>query len=522
MKLKSKPKYKVDILQTLIDEKAIIFDKSYNKVSKIHKYWSRKPWYIIKDYISKYSKSNDVVLDPFCGSGIIGLETILQNRDFIGYDLNPFAVFLSNQTLDFDFDVSEFKREIDKLTFELKDTIMSLYKVSDNQYILYNILGHGNKKEYNSVLSDFNFKNKSKVSLDLSTNIKYTIDFEYPDRPFPKKFHKDRFSYKGIEKVSEMFTERNLKALSLLNEYISKNNSKYKNYLQLALTNTLLHVSRLKGENVRPLGVNNYWIPDDFIEENVIWRFIDRLENIAIAKQTIKKRLDDSKSKRYGTYIIHNKSSLPLAELPDSSIDFIITDPPYGEAIQYSELSFIWNTWLNKNYSIQDEVIINPVQNKGISEFHDAISEFIQNSYRVLKSNCYFTLCFHNKEVKIWAEIIRKIRDVGFELEDIKIYDVFGSPYNKHWSKFSPKSDLYVTFKKSEKCYPNPIEEIQLIDPVLLADSIRKQLIENDSFDLNKSYDLFVAEVIVKIFEGYGCDDVLKLDIKKITELFKN
>lgn len=515
-------KYKVDLSKILVDENSILFDKNYNKVSKIHKYWSRKPWYIIKDYISKYSVQEDLILDPFCGSGIIGLESILQKRNFIGYDLNPFAVFLSNQTLDFEFDIIEFKQEIDNLVDTLKKPIMDIYAVSDDQYVLYNILGHGNKKDYNCVLCNYNFKNKIKTSRDHSKQSEVFIDFSFPDKPFPKKFHKDRFSYKGIVMVSDMFTNRNLKALSIIHDYISKNESKYKNLLQLALTNTLLHVSKLKGENVRPLGVNNYWIPDDFIEENVMWRFLDRLNNILVAKRTIISRINSNKTQKTGSFVIHNKSSLPLTEIPDSSIDYIVTDPPYGEAIQYSELSYIWNTWLSKNYHIEEEVIINPVQNKGINEFHDAISEFINNSFRVLKTGHYFTLCFHNKEVKIWAEIIRKIRDTGFELADIKIYDVFGSPYNKHWSKFSPKSDLYVTFRKSEDYFLKNIVEIGKVDPLKIAVSIKKQLNQNNSFDLNKAYDLFVAQVIVEIFEGNSCEDILKLDIKKIANLFES
>lgn len=520
--MKLKTKFKLEIDKILVDEESLVFNKEYNKVSKIHKYWSRKPWYIVKDYISKYSSTKDVVLDPFCGSGIIGLESILQQRDFIGYDLNPFAVFLTNQTLHLDFDVNEFREEINILIDSLKDEIMSLYKVENDVYTLYNIIGTGNKKEYNSVLCNYVFKNKIKKQIDLSKNKKYVIKHKYPDREFPLKFHKDRFSYKGIRKVSEMFTPRNLKALSLIHKYISENSSLYKPLLQLGLSNTLLHVSKLKGENVRPLGVNNYWIPDDFIEENVMWRFLDRIENIVEAKGTIKKRHLLSNSKKAGASVIHNKSSLQLDDLADSSVDYIITDPPYGEAIQYSELSFIWNTWMDEKYEIEEEVIINPVQKKGIVEFHDAINEFVTNAHRVLKPNKYFTLCFHNKEVKIWTEIIRMIRNIGFDLEDIKIYDVFGSPYNKHWSKFSPKSDLYVTFKRTERNYGNSFIEVENINPIILADKIKADLKKNSTYDLNKAYDLFVAEVIVKIFEGYGTNDLLKLDIKKIVTLFKS
>ena len=87
------------LVNNLIDVSDINHDRKYSRVAKLHKYWSRKPWFVIDKYIEKYSKKGDLVLDPFCGSGIIGLQSVLANRNFIGYDLNPFAVFLTKEIL---------------------------------------------------------------------------------------------------------------------------------------------------------------------------------------------------------------------------------------------------------------------------------------------------------------------------------------------------------------------------------------------------------------------------------------
>ena len=37
-------------------------NKNYDKISKLHKYWSRKPWYLIEKSILEYSKEGDLVL----------------------------------------------------------------------------------------------------------------------------------------------------------------------------------------------------------------------------------------------------------------------------------------------------------------------------------------------------------------------------------------------------------------------------------------------------------------------------
>ena len=337
----------------------------------------------------------------------------------------------------------------------------------------------------------------------------------FPDQPFPRKFYKDRFSYKGVSKVSDMFTRRNLFALALLYNHIESSDIKYKELFRLALSNTILHVSKLKGQNVRPLSVNNYWIPDDWIEENVIWRFMDRALNVKEAKKQIKTRAQKKGIKKTD-YRLYNKSSILLDDLDNQSVNYIITDPPYGDAIQYSELSFIWNCWLKTDYQIKDEIIINPVQDKGVNEFQSQIQTFIDNAYRVLKRNGKFTLCFQNKDVRIWLNMILHIKSVGFTLEDIRIYDTFGSPYNKHWAKFSPKADLYVTFKKSsKKSRPRGGISPESIINDIFANCDPTQL------DMNHCYDLFVASVINCVFDGYEIIDADKWNLKQIVKLYE-
>jgi len=510
------------IVNNLIDVSDFKHDRKYSRVAKLHKYWSRKPWFVIDQYVQKYSKENHLILDPFCGSGIIGLQSVLANRNFIGYDLNPFAVFLAKNSLQVGYNQSSFEDDFSAIERTVREKIMPLYAVKD-KYILYTILGKKNSKDYNAVISNHNFQNKQKVSLskkELEPTIKFPKNLKYPDKDFPEKFYKDRFSYKGVKRVSDMFTNRNVLALALLHTAINELPLKNRDLFMLAFTNTLLHVSKLKAENVRPLGVNNFWIPDDFIEENVWWRFVDRVENVKMAKEVIAEKASQNNVSK-PTSKVYNKSSLKMSEIKDGSVDYLITDPPYGDTIQYSELSFIWNCWLEKDFDIEKEVIINPVQNKGVNEYYNQLAAFISEAKRVLKKDAYFTLAFHNKDLKIWISLAELIRDYGMELVDISSFDTFGSPYNKNWAKFSPKSDFYVTFinrdkkvskKNSKKVYPHQI-----------ASEITKYLGKNNGklFNLNKAYDVFVGVVISKIFDGSQVAEHERLSIENITNLFR-
>lgn len=511
------------IVKNLVDVSDIEYDRRYSRVAKLHKYWSRKPWFVIDRYIEKYSQKNHLVLDPFCGSGIIGLQSVLAGRNFIGYDLNPFAAFLAKNSLRIAYDKDSFADDLLAIDRVVREEIMSLYAVR-GRYVLYTILGKKNTKDYNAVLADGDFRNKKKVGLtksELNPTVVFPKNLKYPDKDFPEKFYKDRFSYKGVKRVSDMFTNRNLFALALLYTAINELPLKNRDLLMLAFTNTLLHVSKLKAENVRPLGVNNFWIPDDFIEENVWWRFVDRAENVKMAKQVIaEKALKNKVSKPVSK--IYNKSSLKMSEIKPSSVDYLITDPPYGDTIQYSELSYIWNCWLEKEFDIKNEVIINPVQKKGVNEYYDQLTAFVGEVRRVLKKDAYFTLAFHNKDLKIWISLAELIKDHGMELVDVSSYDTFGSPYNKNWAKFSPKSDFYVTFINSQKKATEANKKT--IYPAEIASEIVQHLGENNGklFNLNKAYDLFVGVVISKIFDGWRIGEHEGLNIEHITNLFRD
>lgn len=68
-----------------------------------HKGDYRGNWspHIPKNLILKYTKQNDLVLDTFVGSGTTLIECKALNRNAIGVDINPYALTLTNERLQF-------------------------------------------------------------------------------------------------------------------------------------------------------------------------------------------------------------------------------------------------------------------------------------------------------------------------------------------------------------------------------------------------------------------------------------
>ncbi|MFM9745290.1 hypothetical protein ACKI2C_47890, partial [Streptomyces brasiliscabiei] len=85
------------------------------------------------------------------------------------------------------------------------------------------------------------------------------------------------------------------------------------------------------------------------------------------------------------------KDSNHLELLENESVDYIFTDPPYGESIAYLALSQFWNSWLNLSVDYSNEIIIDSNRGKDYEDYDQRILKSFQEMYRVLKNNHYLS-----------------------------------------------------------------------------------------------------------------------------------
>lgn len=63
-------------------------------------YPTQKPILLLEQILEVASDKNDLILDPFCGSGTTLVTSVLMNRNCIGFDINPLAISLTKNRLE--------------------------------------------------------------------------------------------------------------------------------------------------------------------------------------------------------------------------------------------------------------------------------------------------------------------------------------------------------------------------------------------------------------------------------------
>lgn len=121
-----------------------------------------------------------------------------------------------------------------------------------------------------------------------------------------------------------------------------------------------------------------------------------------------------------GVAIVHTGNSAQT-DLPDSSVDLVITDPPYMDNVHYSELADFFHAWLRAlepypGYPADATTTraTEEVQSASPEQFRDAITAVWRECARVLKPNGLLAFTFHQARISGWTGLMQALSEAGF------------------------------------------------------------------------------------------------------------
>ena len=241
---------------------------------------------------------------------------------------------------------------------------------------------------------------------------------------------------KGFFSFADFYTKRNLLALSWLYESIRNLAGEQEEHFLFTFSSMLYectcHLCHIKDGTVVKPG-HDWWPPLIFASNNVWKHFITRFNSMQRGIEEVnsdigtfyKEAADFNQLKSTATCMIINGSSEKMP-LPDNCIDVIITDPPFGSNVQYGEMTDLWAIWLKDILGMDgltnkaDEAIMTRhsgfANAKSLQDYEDKLCDIFKECNRVLKTNGWLVLTFHNRDIAVWMALQRAANRAGFKL----------------------------------------------------------------------------------------------------------
>ncbi len=150
------------------------------------------------------------------------------------------------------------------------------------------------------------------------------------------------------------------------------------------------------------------------VEKNLIFGLKRKLVTIAKAFGVIRGRKGQVEVLQHSSCRVH---------LPDQSVDYVFTDPPFGGNIPYAEINFINEAWLNQYTDRTEEVTVSADQEKAVSEYQRLMTMALSEARRILKPSGKVTLVFHSASAEVWNALQGAYQDAGFGVECAGVLD---------------------------------------------------------------------------------------------------
>ena len=401
--------------------------EGYKGLAGFHKYWGKKPTEAWRLLIERLTKQDDIVLDPFLGSGLIAKECTDLNRRFIGFDINPICIELTELYLS-PPTYQDLKNALDLLYKAVRPRSNELYGISTGE-VATHFLWEGD-----SIEKVWTKSGRSRIELlvDKEELHRFQTASRYNVRNAAtfRFFENSRINSNSQMVIYDLFTPRALEIIDLILDEISKTTGSVRRALRLILSASLGQMSNMvfavskrgkaRGIESESIEVGSwvigYWRPGQHFEVNSINCFENKANKLLKA---LKELTDSNKpigvahntneffDKKLDTFLALGDSEVLLKTLPSESINVILTDPPHGDRIPYLELSEMWNGFLGYESDLTAELVISNAKKraKDKAAYNTKLASIFLECNRVLKMGGVMAVMFNARSADHWESL---------------------------------------------------------------------------------------------------------------------
>jgi len=293
------------------------------------------------------------------------------------------------------------------------------------------------------------YKKPSNEDLEIIEKINQ-LDFNkwIPTYRLPEGDESRRNDKFGLTNIHQFYTKRNLIYIS---ELWSKLDLKEKFVATSVLSRNLTKLNRYVINHHNPRGRINgplsgtFYMPSEFVEQNPHDLIASKIPNITWDNNGILTSTNPAQHTNINT----------------NSIDYIFTDPPFGANIMYSELNFIWESWLKVFTDNKPEAIENKTQKKSTLDYQSLMLQCFKEYYRILKPGKWMTVEFSNTSAAVWNGIRTALQTAGFVICDITDINKTHGGIRAYAYNAAVKQDLAITCYKPSSEFDNKFKQNQ-------------------------------------------------------------
>jgi DNA modification methylase len=232
---------------------------------------------------------------------------------------------------------------------------------------------------------------------------------------------------RGVSTTADFYTRRNLTGLAILWQAISAiKEPRLRAFARFAFTAVIPYCCRKQNYGGGGGGMSGTLYLPSFHQEKNVWDvFVRKIEKLEKDFTTWKIPID--------FVLTVTGSASQMGHVPDNSVDYVFTDPPFGGNIFYADASLLWESWLNEFTDEAKEMVFHRRSRqqreadgfvfKTLEDCARDMSTAFQEMFRILKPGRWATVEFNNSDGTVFEAIKAAATDAGFEIVNMLLLD---------------------------------------------------------------------------------------------------